>query len=107
MPTYTYQCEQCKYQFEEFQKMSDAPLTTCPTCNGKVHRLITGGSGLIFKGSGFYITDYKGNHAGNSSRNGNGTASEKADNQQKSGSAEKGASVESVKSKNDGDDSRK
>jgi len=45
-------------QFESFQSMMDPPLQTCPSCHGELQRIITGGSGLIFKGSGFYITDY-------------------------------------------------
>ena len=59
MPTYEYMCVNCDYRFEEFQSMSDSPLTECPKCGGAVKRLIGGGNGLIFKGSGFYITDYK------------------------------------------------
>jgi len=59
MPTYDYECLKCGNNFEAFQKMSDLPLQECPKCKGKVKRLIGTGSGLIFKGSGFYITDYK------------------------------------------------
>lgn len=59
MPTYDYRCEACQHEFEVFQNMSDAPLKKCPECGGKVKRLIGTGAGLIFKGSGFYITDYK------------------------------------------------
>ena len=59
MPTYDYQCTECGHTFEAFQSMTEEPLKKCPECNGKVKRLIGGGSGLIFKGSGFYITDYK------------------------------------------------
>lgn len=59
MPTYDYQCQACQHEFEVFQNMSDAPLKKCPECGGKVKRLIGTGAGLIFKGSGFYITDYK------------------------------------------------
>ncbi len=59
MPTYEYRCDSCGYVFEEFQSMKDAPLTKCPKCQGKIHRLIGTGAGLIFKGSGFYLTDYK------------------------------------------------
>lgn len=59
MPTYDYICNDCAYEFEEFQKMSDALLTTCPKCKGELQRKIGGGAGLHFKGSGFYITDYK------------------------------------------------
>jgi len=59
MPTYEYRCTLCHHQFEAFQKMSDALITTCPKCAGPVQRLMGVGMGLIFKGSGFYITDYK------------------------------------------------
>ncbi len=58
MPTYDYKCEICGYKFEEFQKMSDSPVEVCPECGGKVKRVIGGGSGIIFKGSGFYVNDY-------------------------------------------------
>jgi putative FmdB family regulatory protein len=59
MPTYWYRCQKCKHEFEEFQKISDSPVKRCPKCGGLVMRVITGGAGLIFKGSGFYITDYR------------------------------------------------
>ena len=67
MPTYEYVCEKCGHQFEKFQSISAQPLATCPEelCNqkrwgkGKVKRAISGGAGLLFKGSGFYITDYR------------------------------------------------
>ncbi len=59
MPTYDYRCSACGHQFEAFQAMSANPLTECPVCGGRVERLIGGGAGLVFKGSGFYITDYK------------------------------------------------
>jgi putative FmdB family regulatory protein len=61
MPTYEYECKSCGYSFETFQSMTDAPLTVCPECGKEVRRLINGGSGIIFKGSGFYITDKKSN----------------------------------------------
>lgn len=61
MPTYEYLCEECGHQFDAFQGINDDPLTECPICHGHVRRLISGGNGLIFKGSGFYITDYKNN----------------------------------------------
>ena len=59
MPTYEYECLECGIGFEAFQKMSDAALEECPQCRGKVKRLISSGVGVIFKGSGFYATDYK------------------------------------------------
>ncbi len=57
MPTYEYQCSNCSYQFEEFQQITEEPITVCPKCGGVTKRLISGGAGLLFKGSGFYITD--------------------------------------------------
>ena len=59
MPTYQYRCTECDYEFEEFQSMTEAAIDICPACKGKTQRLISGGAGLIFKGSGFYITDYR------------------------------------------------
>ncbi len=59
MPTYEYECLNCQFHFEEFQKITDFPVAVCPKCSSKARRLISGGIGLIFKGSGFYITDYK------------------------------------------------
>jgi putative FmdB family regulatory protein len=59
MPTYDYICLACKNQFEVFQSIKDAPLKKCPQCSGKVRKCIGSGAGLIFKGNGFYITDYK------------------------------------------------
>lgn len=59
MPTYEYRCEKCRKKFELLQRMSDKPVAKCPKCGGRVERLIGAGAGLIFKGSGFYITDYK------------------------------------------------
>jgi putative FmdB family regulatory protein len=58
MPTYEYKCERCGYTFEKFQKMKDKPISRCPQCSGKVLRLISGGAGVIFKGSGFHATNY-------------------------------------------------
>jgi putative FmdB family regulatory protein len=67
MPTYEYVCSKCGHEFEKFQSMADKPLTVCPKelCaqkkwgKGKVTKKISAGAGLIFKGSGFYITDYR------------------------------------------------
>ncbi|MFH1355368.1 MAG: FmdB family zinc ribbon protein [Candidatus Omnitrophota bacterium] len=59
MPTYEYECTSCKHKFEVSQKMSDEPLNKCPQCNKKVKRLFGSGAGIIFKGSGFYATDYR------------------------------------------------
>ena len=59
MPTYEYKCLTCDNQFERFQGITAPPIEECPECQGKVKRLIGAGAGLIFKGSGFYITDYR------------------------------------------------
>lgn len=59
MPIYEYECEQCGVRFERLQRMADAPLTDCPECDGHIHRVIQP-VGIIFKGSGFYVTDNKG-----------------------------------------------
>ncbi len=59
MPTYEYECRQCGHAFEAFQNMTDKPLRKCPECGGRVRRLIGAGAGVIFKGSGFYATDYR------------------------------------------------
>jgi putative FmdB family regulatory protein len=59
MPTYEYECTHCGHNFELFQKITDKPLEKCPKCNKEVKRLIGAGSGIIFKGSGFYATDYR------------------------------------------------
>ncbi len=71
MPTYEYKCLECGHLFEEFQKMSDAPIEVCPKCGGKVKRLISNGAGLVFKGSGFYLTDYKNSNSSAVSSNNN------------------------------------
>jgi putative FmdB family regulatory protein len=57
MPTYEYECKDCGHTFEAFQSMKDEPIKVCPECGREVRRLINGGSGVIFKGSGFYVTD--------------------------------------------------
>lgn len=67
MPTYHYVCSKCGHEFEQFQSMKDAALTLCPRARcprkpwgkGRIQRQMSGGAGLIFKGSGFYITDYR------------------------------------------------
>ena len=59
MPTYEYECQKCQHRFEVHQSIKDGPLRTCPQCRGRVKRLLGTGGGLIFKGSGFYTTDYR------------------------------------------------
>lgn len=65
MPTYEYKCTSCDHRLETMQSMKDAPLTTCPSCGKEtLTRLISAGGGMIFKGTGFYLTDYKNAGAG-------------------------------------------
>ena len=59
MPTYEYECTKCDHVFERFQSMRDEPLKRCPLCRCKVRRLLGSGAGIIFKGNGFYQTDYR------------------------------------------------
>ncbi len=69
MPTYTYKCKNCENVFEKFQKMNSDPLKICPVCNQEaLTRIIDGGAGLIFKGNGFYITDYKKSGSSNTNK---------------------------------------
>lgn len=74
MPTYEYRCPN-GHEFEKFQKMSEAPRAKCPTCGRIAARRISGGAGLVFKGSGFYITDY--------GKDGKGPRKEKAEKPEK------------------------
>jgi len=64
MPTYEYQCTRCSLVFEEFKPISAPRRERCPECRGKVERLISGGMGMLFKGSGFYVTDARGGGKG-------------------------------------------
>ncbi|MHB8589628.1 MAG: FmdB family zinc ribbon protein [Candidatus Dormibacteraceae bacterium] len=76
MPTYGYRCGNCGHQFEIVQRISDAPLTTCPKCQGKLAKMLYP-VGISFKGSGFYTTDYKGAGKGSAgSSNGSASTSE-------------------------------
>jgi putative FmdB family regulatory protein len=59
MPTYGYKCPKCGHEYEVFQKMSDTTRPKCPKCGTRGERIISGGAGVVFKGSGFYETDYK------------------------------------------------
>lgn len=60
MPTYEYECKSCKHRFEAFQSITAKPLKSCPSCSKRsVQRVITGGAGVLFKGTGFYQTDYR------------------------------------------------
>jgi putative FmdB family regulatory protein len=88
MPTYEYECRNCGHTFEAFQSINDKPLSRCPKCKSAVRRIINGGMGVIFKGSGFYSTD---NKKGSVLTGGNGSAKEK----NKEGSSEKSSTEKS------------
>jgi putative FmdB family regulatory protein len=66
MPTYEYRCRSCGNSFEIIQSMKDDPLKICPACGKEIRRVINGGGGVIFKGSGFYVTDKSQKSAGGS-----------------------------------------
>jgi putative FmdB family regulatory protein len=90
MPTYEYQCPD-GHGFEKFQKMSDKPRANCPVCGKPASRKISGGAGLVFKGSGFYITDY--------GKDGKGPRKETTEKAEKPDKTEKSERVEKTESK--------
>jgi putative FmdB family regulatory protein len=69
MPTYEYECTKCKCRFEVFQSMNDEHVKECAKCSGKVKRLIGAGAGIIFKGAGFYVNDYKNSNSSGGQKN--------------------------------------
>jgi putative FmdB family regulatory protein len=110
MPNYDYSCEKCHKTFEFFQSMKDEPLKTCPqsACckkpwgKGKVKRQIGTGAGLIFKGSGFYITDYRSDNYKSGAKSDSASASDSGSGKSESKKTEptaKGDSAKSSKSK--------
>ncbi len=104
MPTYEYACTNCGHRFEAFQSISDKPLTRCPKCKGAIRRVIHGGMGVIFKGSGFYTTDYKKSSAltggnGSSKDGGSKEGSEKKESSEKPKETPKESPKDSSKEK--------
>jgi putative FmdB family regulatory protein len=92
MPTYVYQCDQCGHDFEAVQKFADEPLTVCPECAGHVRRVLQP-SPVIFKGSGWYITDSRNKSSANGAeKSGKAEKSAKAEAGETSGKADKKAS---------------
>jgi putative FmdB family regulatory protein len=91
MPTYEYQCPE-GHVFEKFQKMTDKPRAKCPVCGKPATRRISGGAGLVFKGSGFYITDYGKDGKGPRKPESEGAAAESKTGGEKKGEASRGAS---------------
>ena len=102
MPTYEYQCRECRGRVEAFQKMTDDPLTTCADCGGSLRRIMFP-VGIVFKGAGFYVNDYKNKETGGngksreSSSSENKPAAEKSSTEKSSG--EKGSSEKSSSEK--------
>src|SRR5437762_11237384 len=91
MPTYGYKCKTCGHEFEVLQKMSDAPLKTCPNCSGELQKKMYA-AGVIFKGSGYYTTDYKSTKgSGSDSSNGSETGSDKGSEKSSEKSSDKGS----------------
>ncbi|MBN2581465.1 MAG: zinc ribbon domain-containing protein [Planctomycetes bacterium] len=105
MPTYEYECEACGHRLEEFQSMTAKPLKTCPECKKrKLKRLIGTGAGLIFRGSGFYITDYRsGDYKKQASaeKSSASSSSSESKSESKSSGGSGGASGKSKKPKSD------
>jgi putative FmdB family regulatory protein len=98
MPTYEYECTKCGHTFEVFQSIMDKPLSRCPECKSAVRRVINGGLGVIFKGSGFYSTD---NKKGSVLGGGNGSSSrdkEKSENRTDSARSDSSGNGSSEKS---------
>ena len=93
MPIYGYRCRSCGHEFEVLQKMSDAPHATCPKCSGQLAKIVYA-AGVVYKGSGYYSTDYKGGKAA-STASSNGA---KSDSDSSSGSDTKPAGESSTKS---------
>jgi putative FmdB family regulatory protein len=77
MPTYAYSCPQCGHTYEKLQKITDDTRAKCPECGRRGERVITGGAGIVFKGSGFYATDYK--RSGREPAEPSGASDEKSD----------------------------
>src|SRR5262245_934262 len=92
MPTYDYRCDACGHEFEEFQSITASPLKKCPQCGkAKLKRLIGTGAGIIFKGSGFYETDYRSDSYKNAAKADSEKGSPKSDGAAKSDGAKSDA----------------
>jgi len=107
MPTYEYRCPKCGHAFDLFQKMSDDPVAECAECGGAARRLISGGAGLLFKGEGFYVTDYRSEGYKKAAREGAGDGS--SSRKDEGGRAElgKGGRAETGKGGSEGGDKTK
>ena len=106
MPTYAYRCPKCEHTFEEFHGIKDTKPRKCPECGARAVRVPSGGAGLLFKGSGFYITDYRSKsyqetarkESGTSDKSGKGASDKKASDPGAGKGGDKGGSGKSGKS---------
>ncbi|HZR42567.1 MAG TPA: FmdB family zinc ribbon protein [Ktedonobacteraceae bacterium] len=99
MPTYEYLCHACSHRFETWQKMTDEPLTVCPECGGHIRRVLYP-AGIVFKGSGFYKTDYgNGSVAGSNGHNEHNEHNGSNGDKKAEGSADKASESKSSESK--------
>jgi putative FmdB family regulatory protein len=100
MPTYEYKCDACEKTFERFQSITSEPIKKCPYCKKqKVRRLISGGAGLIFKGSGFYITDYRSDSYKSASKSDSGSSTSSTPAKSDTGKSDSGGSSKPAESK--------
>ena len=98
MPTYEYRCPSCGNEFEKFQRMSDEPVAECPACGARSERRLSAGAGLLFKGSGFYITDYRSESYKKAASSEGGGSSSSSESRSSSDSKPSGGSSSSAKS---------
>ena len=107
MPTYEYECPECSSRFEKFQAISDAPVTMCDSCGaGNVKRLIGGGLGVIFKGSGFYSTDSRSSGSASAPKTTNDAGDKGGDSSSSKSESSKGDSGSGDSSSNSGGDTK-
>jgi putative FmdB family regulatory protein len=97
MPIYSYRCNDCGHEFDQRQRMSDDALTVCPVCEGHIRRVVTS-VGVVFKGSGFYVTDNRGTNSANSINSTNGNSSDTSSNAEKSTENKAAAAADTKKS---------
>ena len=101
MPTYSYRCTKCGHQYEKFQKISDEARPRCPECRCKGEREISGGAGIHFKGSGFYITDYRSDNYKQGAKNEAQSKETKSDSSKSESKSESKSADKSTSTKSD------